>query len=62
MTQVWRERDGIDPPADLPPLPESWPRRYEQLALDHDLTARSFPAAVVIVTALWADMFPAQEA
>jgi hypothetical protein len=61
VVRVWQERDGIDPPADLPPLPESWPPRYEQLALDHVLTATSFPAAVLIVTELWADMFGKKE-
>lgn len=61
VIQVWRERDGIAPPADLPPLPESWPVRYEQLALDHDLTATSFHSAVVVVTALWAAMFQPKE-
>src|SRR5439155_16135907 len=30
--RVWRERNAIDPPTIVPPLPDSWPSRYEQLA------------------------------
>lgn len=56
VRQVWKERDGTDPPATLPPLPGSWPQRYERLASDHDLTARSFPDATRLVVALWADL------
>ncbi len=29
--QVWAERDGVEPPAELPPLPEGWPAQYERL-------------------------------
>lgn len=54
VRQVWRERDGGSPPATLPPLPGSWPQRYQHLAADHDLT--SFPAATQLVAALWADL------
>ncbi len=59
--QVWSERDGARPPAVLPPLPESWPGRYERHATDHALEARSFPVAVALVAALWAEMFPTEE-
>lgn len=59
--QVWAERDATEPPATLPPLPESWPERYERLAVDHDLHAQSFPSAVALVGRLWAEMFPTEE-
>ena len=60
--RVWAERNGVQPPAVLPPLPESWPIRYEHLAADHDLNTRSFPNAVARVGRLWVEMFPAEEA
>jgi len=50
---VWRERDATAPPVALPELPVSWPARYERLAADHDVIARTFPTAVDLVTALW---------
>ena len=56
VRQVWLERDAVAPPAGLPELPVSWPERYERLAIDQDLTARTFTAAVTVVTALWTDM------
>lgn len=59
--QVWAERDAAEPPATLPSLPESWPRRYETLAVDHDLDTQSFPSAVTLVGQLWADTFPSKE-
>lgn len=61
VRDVWDERDGSLPPAALPALPPSWPERYEQIAVDHDLTTASFAAAVALVTALWSDMFPRDE-
>lgn len=60
-TQVWAERDGVEPPDALPPLPESWSDRYERLATEHELDPRSFPAAVARVGGLWAEMFPTEE-
>lgn len=59
--QVWAERDGDVPPDVIPPLPESWPDRYERLATEHDLDTQSFPAAVASVARLWAEMFPKEE-
>ncbi len=59
--QVFSERDAIEPPAVLPPLPESWPDRYERLVADHDLETQLFPAGVALVQWLWAEMFPMQE-
>lgn len=59
--QVWAERDGIEPPATLPPLPESWPDRYERLAVDHDLDAQTFPAALTLIDRLWTEMLPTRE-
>lgn len=57
--QVWNEREGVAPPAALPPLPRSWPERYERLAAEHRLTTDRFPAAVGRVSELWDQMFPA---
>lgn len=56
--QVFSERDAVEPPAVLPPFPESWPDRYERLVADHDLETQSFPASVALVQRLWAEMFP----
>lgn len=61
VEQVWRERDAVAPPAVLPSLPESWPDRYAQIALDHDLTTNSFADATALVAALWTEMFPSKE-
>lgn len=58
---VWSERDGVSPPATLPSLPPSWLGRYEQLIAEHDVEATSFPAAVSVVGAMWAEMFPTEE-
>jgi hypothetical protein len=55
--QVWAERDGVDPPAALPSLPESWPDRCERLAAEQGLDTRSFPTAVTRVDRLWNEMF-----
>ncbi len=59
--RVWAERDGGEPPDAIPPLPGSWPDRYERLAADHDMGTQSFPAAVASVARLWAEMFPTEE-
>jgi hypothetical protein len=56
--QVWQERDATSPPVSLPPMPESWPRRYTSPATEHDLHAQSFDAATALVHRLWGDMFP----
>lgn len=61
VRDVWDERDGSPPPTAFPTLPTSWPARYERLAVEHDLTTASFPAAVALVTALWSDMFAGDE-
>lgn len=53
VRRVWHERDAKAPPAEFPALPESWPRRYEHVAADLDLTARSFPDAARLVADLW---------
>jgi hypothetical protein len=59
---VWSERDGVSPPATLPSLPSSWLGRYERLVVaEHNVEARSFPAAVSTVVAMWAEMFPTEE-
>ncbi len=42
----------------MPPLPESWRGRYEQIAVDHEMDTQSFPAAVAHLDGLWAEMFP----
>jgi len=61
VRQVWAERDGIDPPVDLPALPESWPSRYERLATEHHVDPPTFPAAEALVGQLWAEMFQQEE-
>lgn len=61
LRNVWEERDGSEPPPRLPDLPESWRLKYEQQASELDLDAASFPAAVEIVVALWAEMFAEKE-
>jgi hypothetical protein len=52
VNAVWQERDSQAPPITLPPLPASWPERYQHdtaaLSLDPD-----FPAAVSILDRLW---------
>ncbi|BCZ24741.1 nucleotidyl transferase AbiEii/AbiGii toxin family protein [Mycobacterium senriense] len=55
---VWAERDAADPPSQLPPFPSSWPHRYEELAADYDVDARTFPRGAGLVQALWIQMFP----
>jgi len=50
--QVFSERDAVEPPAVLPPFPESWPDRYEELVADHDLETQSFPTSVALVEPL----------
>ncbi len=59
--RVWAERDGVDPPSMVPPLPESWRDRYEHTAADQAMDTRTFPAAVASVVELWAEMFPIEE-
>jgi hypothetical protein len=61
VTSVWAERDGAKPPRTFPALPPNWPHRYEQLATENGLTAKSFDDAVILVERLWADMFPREE-
>lgn len=56
--EVWAERNGMDPPRQLPPLPASWPARYIRLADDYDIEARTFPQAVGLVESLWLQMYP----
>ncbi len=58
---VWRERDDALPPLNFPPLPESWPDRYERLCAERDLDACTFTAALTLVEWLWSDMFTPQE-
>jgi len=57
---VWDER-GDRLPVVLPELPGGWRERYEHLASDLDLDARTLPEAIVVVTALWSEMFPQKE-
>lgn len=56
--EVWAERNGTEPPRRLPTLPASWPARYEQLAGDHDVEARTFTQAVALVQRLWIQPYP----
>lgn len=61
VAKVWRERNGVPPLMAFPELPDGWPARYEQLALDHGLTTTSFAVAVATVQGLWTDMFSTEE-
>jgi hypothetical protein len=61
VRQVWEERDGIGPPRVLPALPESWPARYERLAVEYHVEPLTFPAAEALVGQLWAEMFQSEE-
>lgn len=61
VVRVWAERDATEPPETLPPLPATWPARYERLAADHGVTTTTFGEAVAQVERLWAEMFPTEE-
>lgn len=56
VRQVWAERENAEPPETLPPLPESWPDRYERLVAEYDIKARTFSAALDLVDELWYTM------
>ncbi len=56
VVQVWSERDGADPPDRVPPLPSSWPPRYERMAAENELGVRSFTDAVAMIEHLWAEI------
>lgn len=60
IATVWAERDGTAPLDTIPPLPGTWPDRYERLAADHDLNTRTFTHADALIRQLWRNMFPAQ--
>jgi hypothetical protein len=62
VRQVWAERNDSTPPVTLLPLPGSWPARYEHLVYELGLDTRTFSAAVGRIQALWALMFPPEEA
>lgn len=53
---VWTAQ--VQLPTSLPPLPGSWPERYERMAAEQGLGAATFGEAVVVVESLWAAMFP----
>jgi hypothetical protein len=40
---VWLERNNAEPPRTLPPLPESWPDRYQRLADSLAVEIPSYP-------------------
>lgn len=61
VADVWSERDNMPPPQRLPPLPVSWPARYERLAAEHHVDPPSFTDACARAAALWLEMFPSQE-
>lgn len=60
-SEVWAERDGVEPPRELPALPDSWPERYERVAAEQELDSETFTAAQALVGRLWAEMFPTEE-
>ena len=53
VDRVWRERNAADAPMAIPPLPDSWPARYEQLAIDNDLASQTFADAVMLISRFW---------
>jgi hypothetical protein len=53
VRQVWSERDGGAPPAELPAFPESWPARYERLVAQQGMIAVEYTAARTLVERLW---------
>ncbi len=53
IRRVWAERDGAEPPAALPALPESWPARYERLAADHGGVTPTFADADRLIRDTW---------
>lgn len=59
---VWHERNGSQPPKEFPPLPDSWPDRYERIAIDHNVDIHSYPAAAARVALLWTQMFADEDA
>jgi predicted nucleotidyltransferase component of viral defense system len=61
IRRVWAERDGADPPAALPPLPQSWPARYERLAAEHGAVTPTFADADRVIRDTWDRMFPLVE-
>lgn len=61
VRQVWAERDNAEPPATMPPLPETWPERYERLVTDQDIQAGTFDVATELVQDLWIRMFHVHE-
>lgn len=56
VRQVWVEREERPPPTVLPAFPDSWPDRYQRLADDQNLDARTFSAAAAVVRRLWAQL------
>ena len=60
VRQVWQERNGTPPPSTILVV-ASWVVPYEELVIDLRVDAKTFPAAVSLVTALWLAMFPTEE-
>lgn len=60
VRQVWQERNGTQPPTTILVV-TSWVVPYEELVIDLQVDAKTFPAAVALVTALWLAMFPTKE-
>jgi hypothetical protein len=58
---VWLERDQTSPPTTFPPLPESWPARYERSVEGLDLATLTFPAAEALIVSLWTDTLSPEE-
>jgi hypothetical protein len=58
---VWAERNNTAPPTEFPALPASWPARYEQLAVAHELSTETFDGATALIHKLWSDMFARKE-
>lgn len=50
---VWSERESGTSQSSPPPLPASWPERYERIADEHNLTT-GFADAIALYDGLWA--------
>ncbi len=61
VVDVFAERDGAQPPTQLPPLPEGWALRYDGVVMGSETSSRMYDRAVELVQQLWAEMFPARD-
>ena len=53
VADVWNERNRSGPPRQLAELPETWPSRYQRMAVEYDLETTDFAEAERKVRHLW---------